>query len=246
MIDTGMPRNAPTFVRGEQNDDARASTVSSSHQAAARLLKRVANGFGMANTEKFAGFSSEVMAACEGYGPITIDAAADMLVRGRRPDIGAVYAALGAASGALKGAAQPHAGTATAGPRSDLSDVTLIVAWLCNNKVRCADWEAEFGPPSLYGAPFVSDEKLKQFALNAAPQHKREIDLIFYCAHHQTERPKGAGETLARRIDHALLVDRHGVNARRAAFNEASGDVDAGDRADLDGVSGAPHYGYVD
>jgi hypothetical protein len=142
-------------------------------------LKRIADGFGVHDGAKFAGFSSEVMSACERYEPTVIDRAADRLVRlPTRPHIGAVYAA-------LDEAAAGRSAPPTQRPRSVQADVTLATAWLGGSTVRHHDFPAEFPPPEG-DFPFVDPAKLAHFARNIGWEAQAMIKRL----HGLTDAPK--------------------------------------------------------
>ena len=139
-------------------------------------MKRLGDGFGMADGSKFAGFSSEVMSACDGFTVDEVERATFALLKAKsRPHIGDVYDALEKARGASARAKPSHV-------RSDWNDLTLIVAWLSGNLVRWCDWTAELGEAPEGGDPFVPEGKLQEFAQRAYGRLYRDLDDLIWKA----------------------------------------------------------------
>lgn len=151
-------------------------TVSASHQAATKLLKRIGDGFGMADGSKFAGFASEVMAACERFTVDEIDRATFAILRQKsRPHIGDVFSALDAA----REVSTPQGATAQ---RSDWGDIALIIAWLCGNVIRWHDWQAEFGKSEDNASPFVAGARAQEFASRNYRRIERDLEHLIWMA----------------------------------------------------------------
>ena len=180
--------------------------VSLSARAAASLLKRISAGFGMADGDKFAAYSGEVMAACERYSPEEVDRAAFALVRAKsRPHIGDVYDALDRA----RAASAPRKETGT---RSTWNDLTLIIAWICGNEARWFDWQLEMGARGEGDAPvFIPEAKLRDFALRSASRLKRDFDDIVWKAQNGGWKGDGFEAELVRRLRYGL---NHGPTSR--------------------------------
>jgi hypothetical protein len=138
------------------------------------MLKRIAAGFGMADSAKFAAFSCEVMAACADHDPETIEAATKSLLRGqRRPHIGDVYAALSDTAEKKSLTTDQRRGLAT--PSAD-DEIDLILAWMTGAAARWHDWAAVFGEASPAGETWVPAAKMRDFALQRAARFAGAID----------------------------------------------------------------------
>lgn len=178
-------------------------TVSASHQAAARLLKRLGDGFGMADGSKFAGFSSEVMAACEAFTVDEIERATFGLIKAKsRPHIGDVYSA-------LERAREVSAPQTAPQNRSTWSDLALIIAWICGNVLRWHDWQAEFdNPGDDADGPFVPEAKVESFALQNYRRLERDLENFIWIAKNEgnaeIKAMKPFEREMTRRLAHAI------------------------------------------
>jgi hypothetical protein len=173
------------------------------------MLKRIAAGFGMADSAKFAAFSCEVMTACADHDPETIAGATKSLLRGqRRPHIGDVYAALSDSAGQKPLTTDQRRGLAT--PSED-DEIDLILAWLTGAAVRWDDWAAVFGEAAPVGETWVSAAKTRDFALQRAVRFGGAIDDLVRRARAPSEK---GGPGRERRRDFSL---RHVMRCGDAA-----------------------------